>query len=415
MNILYFNPDRGIPVLGDKGASVHVRSFVTAAAALGHDVVLVCTLRGEGNAPPPVRLIELAVGADPAALVAEAARHGLPPDTIDDPVQRRELTRLAHDRTLAPRVHAALHDIGFQPDLVYERHALFSSAGVPLARRLGVARLLEVNAPLIAEQTRFRTLRLVAAARAAEVVSYRGADAIVAVSEAVAAQICGVTGTPDDVHVIANGVDLARFHDVGDGSAIRAEFGLGAGPVVGFIGSFKPWHGVDLLLESFAALCASRPDAHLVAVGDGPDLAVSRARAALPDLAGRVTMPGRVPHADIPSWLAAMDITVAPYIEQPDFYFSPLKIVESLAAGRPVVAPRIGQIGNLVEHGVTGLLYPPGDAAACQAAMRVLIEDPTRRRAMGQAARHAAAGWDWTSVVRRALALAPDRRMEPVP
>ena len=407
MNILYLNQDRGIPVLGDKGASVHVRSFVTAAAKLGHDVVLACATLGAGNAPPPARMIELPIVTDTATLLSECSARFLPLETIDDPVLRREIALLAHDRALPGRLFAALDGIGCRPDLVYERHALFSRAGVAIAARFGVPRLLEINAPLIEEQKRFRDLRLIDEARMAEAASYHGADAIVAVSEAVAAHVRNVLGADDTLHVIANGVDLARFHNADDGAAIRARLGIGGGPVIGFIGSFKPWHGVDFLFDAFAGLAPERPDMRLVAVGDGPDLPALRTRAAAPDLAGRVILPGRVPHADIPAWLAAMDITVAPYIAQPDFYFSPLKIVESLAAGRPVIAPRIGQIADLIDDGETGLLYPPGNAASCRQKLRALIDDPANCRAMGRAARRAAAGWDWTAVVERALSLAP--------
>ncbi len=70
MKILYLNPDRGIPVLGDKGASVHVREFVTALAHRDHEVALICASLGEGNAPPPVRLIEIPPDPDESGAVA---------------------------------------------------------------------------------------------------------------------------------------------------------------------------------------------------------------------------------------------------------------------------------------------------------------------------------------------------------
>jgi glycosyltransferase involved in cell wall biosynthesis len=412
MKILYFNPDRGVPVLGDKGASVHVRSFVTAAARLGHEVVLACTTAGSGNPPPPGRLIELPARTDDARLRAEAMVRGLPGTAIDDPVVRRELARLAHDRGVRLALIAQLRRIGFQPDLVYERHALFSRAGVRIATHFGVPRLLEVNAPLIEEQARFRDLRLIDVARRAQAASYRRANVVIAVSEAVAQHVAGVRGNAAHVHVLPNGADLSRYRAGGDGAALRARLGIGAAPVIGFIGSFKPWHGVDFLFDVFAALARGRPDARLIAVGDGPDLAALRARAELPDCAGRIILPGRVPHDDIADWLAVMDVTVAPYHDQQDFYFSPLKIVESLAAGRPVVAPGIGQIASLIAPEVTGILYPPGDAAACEAALHTLIDQPARRLRMGEAARRAAAVWDWTAVVARALALAPLRQRE---
>lgn len=409
MKILYLNTDRGIPVLGDKGASVHVRSFVSAASALGHEVVLACAALGRGNPPPPAHIIHLDIDVDRTEALEEGRKHALMAEELEVPIVRREIERLAHDRALPSRLLTELARLGFMPDLVYERHALFHQSGVRVAAELGVPRLLEVNAPLIREQSTFRGLRLVEAAEAAELESYRAADAIIAVSAAVASEVRSTFGSAKSLHVIPNGVDLGLFGQSGTGAAIRRQFGLGHGPVIGFVGSFKPWHGISLLLDTFEVLAAGRPELRLVALGDGPDLGKARARAAEPSLAGRVLLPGRVAHADIPAWMAVMDVTVAPYLPQPDFYFSPMKIIESLAAGRPVVAPCTGQIPELVHDGVNGLLYPPGDAAALGAALTRLIDEPSGRAAMGEAARRSAAARSWTAVVRRILELSPRR------
>ncbi len=96
-----------------------------------------------------------------------------------------------------------------------------------------------------------------------------------------------------------------------------------------------------------------------------------------------------------------MDITVAPYTAQDGFYFSPLKVVESLAAGRPVVAPRLGQLTDLLQDGVTGLLYPPGDRDIFVNQVIELLNDVPRLRTMSRAAAAAARedfGWDKTAL-----------------
>jgi glycosyltransferase involved in cell wall biosynthesis len=397
MKLLYLNLDRGIPVQGDKGASVHVREFITAANALGHDVTLACTTLGDGNPLPPAQILH--VPAPPA----DAA--------VNDQFERRERTCLAHDSTVAERIAAALEQRGTTPDLIYERHALFHQAGVALAARLGVPRILEVNAPLVEEQRRFRGLRLEAEARAAEAVSYRGADAVVAVSGAVAAQVSGVRGSDAGVHVVPNGVDLERFGGAAaEGSALRARLGLAGVPVAGFVGSFKAWHGVPFLLDAMAALTPAFPALHLIAVGDGPDREAVLAKAATLGLAARVILSGRIAHGEIPAWLGAMDFTVAPYLPQPDFYFSPLKIFESLAAGRPVIAPRIGEIDGILTQDADGLLYEPGDLAGLRAAMSHVLANPDQRAAMGAQARLSVAARGWRAVAAHCLALAPLRR-----
>jgi glycosyltransferase involved in cell wall biosynthesis len=409
MRILYLNLDRGIPVLGDKGASVHVREFLTAAAGLGHEVVLIAATLGDGNPPPPGRLVELTCDPAPEALAAECTALGLDAGDLERAILRREVARLAYDRTLPQRVSAKLAEIGFVPDLVYERHALFHQAGVAIAVACGVPRLLEVNAPLVEEQARFRGLWLEAAARATEAASYRGADAVIAVSDAVATHVRASGGHPATVHVVPNGVALGRYDDPAGGAAIRARLGLGGAPVIGFVGSFKPWHGMGFLLDVFTELAARRPDVRLLAVGEGPERAALVDRVAALGLGDRVWLPGRVAHAEVPAWLAAMDFTVAPYLPQPEFYFSPLKLFESFAAARPAVAPRVGRLDGLIVPGETGYLYSPGDPSGCLAALEALLEDPVRCRAMGLAARRrvAASGWDQT--VARILALAPRR------
>ena len=407
MKVLYLNLDRGIPVQGDKGASVHVRAFVSAAAALGHQVVLVCPTLGTGNPPPPATILHLPALTEAPLLAAECQALNLPGARLDDQMTRREVTRLAYDRTICQRVLTSLNAMGFQPDVIYERHALFHCAGTEIAARLDRPRILEVNAPLVEEQQRFRGLRLHIIASATEAVSYRGADAVVAVSRSVAQHVAGVLGTSDRVHTIPNGVDLQRFTSVeAAGIAIRRTLGLHDEPVVGFVGSFKTWHGMTFLLDAVAGLIERFPRLRLLGVGDGPEREVVQQRAAEYGIADRVILPGRIPHADIPAWLGAIDISVAPYLPMKDFYFSPLKIVESLAAGRPVIAPTLGEIGDVVAHGQTGLLYRPGDVASCQAALTTLLDNATLRRSMGAAGRQSVAGRDWRDVVQLSLSLA---------
>ncbi len=412
MKILYLNLDRGIPVLGDKGASVHVRAFITAAHALGHEVALACATLGEGNPAPPARLLHIAPGTSATCLEAACAAAALPPLVLQDIVTRRELGRLAYDKTAAARIVTALAAEGFVPDLVYERHALFHGAGVDVARYYGVPRLLEVNAPLIEEQRNFRGLSLEALARQAELASYRGADAIIAVSGGVASHIRAVLGAWPSISVVHNGADLERFSaSAAGGDMIRQRLNLGDAPVIGFIGSFKPWHGMAFLLDVFAGLVPQFPDLHLLAVGEGPERESIIAKAAAMGLAAQVILPGRVPHDEIPAWLGAMTLTVAPYLPQPDFYFSPMKIVESLAAGRPAVAPDIGEIGSIIQHGVNGLLYTPGDATECGELIRALLTDGAGCAAMGRQAGLDAGRLSWTGVVARILNLTPDRSL----
>ncbi|MFA5730794.1 MAG: glycosyltransferase family 4 protein [Acidithiobacillus sp.] len=399
MNIVYLCADRGIPVLGDKGASVHVREFTTALARAGHEVTLLCATQGKGNPYPPARLIELPPDADPAEIRREGKRLGIGPEDCDQ-TACREIDKLICDRRIAARAFDALDAAGVRPDALYERYALFHRSGGDLASALGVPYVLEVNAPLVYEQERFRGLRLKALAEEAEVAAFHQADHVVAVSEAVREHVLSRRVPAKRVTVLPNGVDISRFHPQVDGQGVRQRLGLDGRSVIGFVGSLKPWHGLDFLLDAFMLVSRQSPEAVLLVVGEGPGSAALQSRATENGFGGKVIMTGRVPHEDIPGYLAAMDLTVAPYLPQDGFYFSPLKVVESLAVGRPVVAPRIGQLPSLIEDSVTGLLFPPGDLAACVGCILTLLNEPSQRQAMGHRAGEVAGGifgWDKTA------------------
>ena len=107
-------------------------------------------------------------------------------------------------------------------------------------------------------------------------------------------------------------------------------------------------------------------------------------------------MVGAVHPAEVPSFIRAMDVAVAPYPPQERFYFSPLKLLEYMATGRAVVASRIGQLAELIRDANTGLLVPPGDAAALAGAVRRLATDESLRRRLGaQAAVEARHAHTW--------------------
>jgi glycosyltransferase involved in cell wall biosynthesis len=142
-----------------------------------------------------------------------------------------------------------------------------------------------------------------------------------------------------------------------------------------------------MLVDSFDLASRCVPDVHLLVVGTGPGeprmIEALRHRGLL-----RVAhLTGAVSPAEVPALLASMDIAVAPAPAVPGFYCSPLKIFEYMAAGLPVVAVRIGQIADLIEHEVTGLLCEPGDAAGMAAAIVRLCHDGALRARLGAAAR----------------------------
>ena len=169
-----------------------------------------------------------------------------------------------------------------------------------------------------------------------------------------------------------------------------------------------------MLVEAFERFHRRHPDSGLLIVGSGPEQAAMEFELAARGLLGCTRFAGAVDPSEVPGWLSAMDCAVAPYPAHAGFYFSPLKVYEYMAAARPVVASSVGELTSLLQHGVNGLLCPPGDAAAFALAFERLHDDPALASRLGQAARDAVlAEHTWDAVASRVLRLADaSSRME---
>jgi glycosyltransferase involved in cell wall biosynthesis len=153
--------------------------------------------------------------------------------------------------------------------------------------------------------------------------------------------------------------------------------------LIGWIGGFRPFHGLNMVRQVAARLAQRVPDAILCLVGSGPlRFELEDAQHDLPNL--RV-LPA-VPHTEIPRWIRAFDICLLLAGAQP-FHYSPLKLREYMACGKAVVAPLVGEIPAVVSDGHDALLVPPGDPGAVVQALESLARDAVRRARIGEAAR----------------------------
>lgn len=399
MHIAYICADPGVPVFGRKGSSVHVQELLRAFLAHGATIDLFAT-RFDGEAPADLTTVRC---------------HALPNLPKGDPAVREQAALAAND---VLRQAMALNG---PYDLVYERYSLWSEAGLAYACAVGIPSVLEVNAPLIEEQARHRSLIDRASAERVAGRVFGLASHLLAVSEGVAAYLAGFPAAVGRIQVVPNGVDPQRFlverrlnggggspRQADDPTTTSGDGWLAASDMltVGFVGTLKPWHGLSVLVEAFSQVHLRRPATRLLIVGDGPERAELEADLASHGLSSVTRLTGAVDPAEVPALLAAMDIAVAPYPWCEDFYFSPLKVFEYMAAARPVVSSRIGQLPDLIDHNVTGLLTPPGDSAALAEALLRLVDDAALRERLGQAARrvvireHA-----WSAIAGRILGL----------
>jgi glycosyltransferase involved in cell wall biosynthesis len=399
VKIAYLFCERDVPVLSSRGSCVHVREMCDALGELGHDVTLLAGMAGEGSPQSPRwRLHELAPQGN---ALPRGGRNGGPepaarpcwsPRAVAADVARIPWWR-AWSEYFARRARPLLE--AERPDVIYERHVPGSLAGARLARRLGVPLIVEMNASSTFPAEwwgRHSPLYPLAVRRRERALADRAAHVVV-VSSRLRDHLRGLGVPGRKLSVLFNGVDTGRFRpDPEAGARVRARHGLEPGePVAGFIGSLRPWHGVDLLLEAAAAT----PGLRLLIVGDGPQRRALEATAAERGLAARVVFTGPVPREQAPAHIAAMDVAVAPYPRLADFHFSPLKLFEYMAVGKPLVASRYPDIASVVEDGSAGLLVEPGDVRELSAAIQRLLRDPELAARLGAGARRAAAAHTW--------------------
>lgn len=388
MRIAYVCADGGIAVFGDKGASVHITALISAFRRTGQDVRVLCARQGCGAADYPVEQVTADL-----------------PRQVQETRAAKERGHIITARAIEARLMGLHRDWPF--DLIYERYSLWSLAGVRAARRLGVPVVVEVNAPLVVEQANFRVLALADEARAIETEVFRNADALVVVSDELVPYAILNGAVAGRVHVVRNATDTTRFTPQVPPVQLP---GVPEGAfVVGFSGSLKAWHGLEILLPAFRALRERLPSAHLLVAGEGPLRAWVEGYSAGADLADAVTLTGWVRHDDLPGLIARMDVATAPYPALEGHYFSPLKLYEYLAVGRPVVASRIGQTAQILDGTDAALLVPPGEPDALADALLRVARDRALAARLARNAAIEGRRHDWIDNARAIMALMQHR------
>ena len=280
-----------------------------------------------------------------------------------------------------------------RPDLIYQRYSRNSWAGVAVSRLAGLPLLLEWNGSEVWATRHWSPngwwARIVAVF---ERVNRVGADRIVVVSRALADALQADGFESARIVVNPNGANPEKFRPGAGGDRIRRRFDLGQSVVVGFVGGFNFYQGTPVLMRAAPELCRCA-DARFLLVGHGELLAATRAAADETGVADRVVFAGRVPIDEVPAYLDACDMAVAPMVPNPDgsdFFNSPVKIFEYMASGRAIVASRLGQIEEVIEEGETGLLVEPESPEALAAALCRLAGDRELRERLGRNARRVA-------------------------
>jgi PEP-CTERM/exosortase A-associated glycosyltransferase len=239
--------------------------------------------------------------------------------------------------------------------------------------------------------------------RAAETYALRSANAVTTICEGLRQEIIGRGVATDRVTVIPNAVDVDAFKfGKAPDEALRAQLGLAGTVLVGFVGSFFAYEGLDLLLGALPLILAERPEVRVLLVGGGPHEAQLKDMARRLGVADKVVFAGRVAHSEVHRYYSLIDVLAYPRRSMRlTELVTPLKPLEAMAQGHLLVASDVGGHRELIRDGETGTLFPAGRSdALADAVLRLLRQSDWSARRL-RARRFVEAERNWRSSVER--------------
>ena len=397
-------PRRLNPVLTN--APLYLRSDLSfgvhAGGSVGHIAGVVNALAQIG--PPPV----LVTTDEIATVDPRVEQHLVTPSEVFWNFQ--ELPTLVMNGTLETEATRVLD--GRTPAFVYQRYSLNNFIGVGAARHYGVPLVIEYNGSEIWMSRHWgRPLKHERLSERIELLNLHAADLVVVVSRPMKDEIVARGVDESRVLVNPNGVDPDRYSPGVSGAAVREQYGLQNSIVIGFIGTFGPWHGAESLARAYVRMRASHPEmagrVRLLMIGAGATLAAVRQILTEGSAMDAAIFTGLVMQEQGASHLAACDVLVSPHVPNPDgtpFFGSPTKLFEYMAMGKGIVASNLDQIGEVLEDGKTALLTAPGDVDALAAAMARLAGDQMlREQLVAEARRVVLERYTWQQHVQRTI------------
>ncbi|MFT7240970.1 MAG: glycosyltransferase involved in cell wall biosynthesis [Cryomorphaceae bacterium] len=363
MKILYYSPHPQLKIDAPTGYGTHMREMISAWRKMGIEVkTFIAGDQGSesyGEARP-----------------SKFARFKkLVPAILWETLKDFQLIRF--DKSLEPRLIALIKE--FKPDLIYERVAYLQNSGVKTAEKMGIKHVSEINAPYPEERVYFSGESfLVSQAKDHERQILAKSDLVMVVSTDLKNHLQQkLTDIDSKIIVVSNCVNPAETnHGSEDVAAIREAYQLSGKTVIGFVGSIFPYHGVDLLIDAFAQLDNSA-EARLLIVGDGEALPELKAKVRSLGILDRCIFTGSVPHREVYPLIETMDICVMP---DSNWYGSPVKIFEYGLMKKPVIAPDLGPLRDVMTDGENGLLVIPNSKALKEALQQLVTNFALREK-----------------------------------
>ncbi|WP_150290506.1 TIGR04063 family PEP-CTERM/XrtA system glycosyltransferase [Sphingobium estronivorans] len=283
----------------------------------------------------------------------------------------------------------------WRPDVIHAHSPVLNAiAAQKVAKRHGIPMIYEIRAfwedAAVGNGTGTEGSPRYWLTRRLETHAVRAADAVAVICEGLRGDLVARGVDADKIIVSPNGVDMEQFGTpVPRDPALTKKLGLEGADVVGFIGSFYDYEGLDDLIAALPKLVRARPRAKLLLVGGGPCEQALRDQAMASPFADHIVFVGRVPHDQVEDYYAQVDILAYPRkaMRLTDLV-TPLKPLEAMAQGRLVAASGVGGHCELIEHGVTGTLFAPDNPPAMAAALARMFEDRSfwdERRAVARA------------------------------
>ena len=352
--------DHSLPL--HSGYTFRTRAILKAQQAAGLEVRGITGLRHSAE------------GGDPEAI--DGLTFHRTSGTADGPPGIREWREIGRLASAIERVCAE-----WQPDILHAHSpALCGAAALRVARKLGLPLVYEIRAfwedAAVGNGTGRAGSPKYLLTRTLENHVVAGANAVVTICQGLRDDLVARGTNASRIAIAPNGVDLSMFGDpLPRDPAFAAKLGLEDGPVIGFIGSFYDYEGIDDLIAAMPLLIHDHPDARLLLVGGGPCEDMLRRQAQSSRAAGAIHFAGRVPHGEVERYYALCDIMAYPRKKSRlTDLVTPLKPLEAMAQGKLVAASDVGGHRELIADGVTGTLFAPDDPAACAEAIAGLLE-----------------------------------------
>ena len=367
--------DHSLPL--HSGYTFRTRAILRAQIAQGWEVRGLTGLRHAAAGPEVEEVDGLIFHRTPGK-----RPHGLP-----------LLRELAEMKALEDGVEGLVR--AWRPDIIHAHSPVLNAIPAQrVARRHGIPMVYEIRAfwedAAVGNGTGREGDARYLLTRLAETWAARRADALVVICEGLRQDLIVRGISPEKIAVAPNGVDMDMFGDPSPlDPALRSRLGLDGAEVIGFIGSFYDYEGLDDLIAAMPALVVERPNVKLLLVGGGPMEGALKAQAAASPVAHAIRFVGRVPHDEVEKYYSLVDILAYPRkAMRLTELVTPLKPLEAMAQGRLVAASSVGGHRELIEDGVTGTLFPSGDPDAIARALAGLLDDRNgwdRRRAAARA------------------------------